>query len=43
MISNINVSQVIDQDTSSEITLKYLMEDVPIAHTLHRGHNDQWE
>lgn len=44
MIPNVDLSQVIDQDdTSSEVTLEYLMEGVPIVHSLHRGHHDQWK
>lgn len=37
-----NKCESIDQDTSSEVTLKYLMDNVPIAHILHRGHDVQW-
>lgn len=37
MISNVNQSQVTDQDTNSEVTLKYLMEDTPLAHILQRA------
>lgn len=37
VISNVNQSQVTDQDTNSEVTLKYLMEDTPLAHILHRA------
>lgn len=43
VLSNVNLSQVIDQDTSSEVNSQEFDGDyLPIAPILHRDHNVQW-